>query len=168
MSSRLPLFTLKRDFDPSTLKTVKLEQAFEGGNKVKRECPIADGASIEGTLYTLADFLEIADELQFDTGPELFDHFRLVLRGASKDDWLNAVVENNPPRTVEGFNQTIEQWKRTFLHLDARQEMVDYLTHVTKPRSMTVREFVQRLKTLRRYTHMMPYNIYLKNSFTAV
>ena len=60
------------------------------------------------------------------------------------------------PRTTDGFHQTIEHWKRTFLHLDARQEMVDYLTQITKPRQMAVREFVQRLKTLRRYTHMMP------------
>ena len=43
------------------------------------ECPVADGTSIEGTLYTLAEFLEIDEDLQFDTGSELFDNFHLVL-----------------------------------------------------------------------------------------
>ena len=94
MPSRLSLFTLKRDFDPSILKTVKLDQSFEGGNKVKRECPVADGASIE---FSLADFLKIAKQLQFDTRPELSNHFCLILCEALKDDWLNAVAKHNPP-----------------------------------------------------------------------
>ena len=42
------------------------------------------------------------------------------------------------------------------MHLDAHQEMVDYLMHVTKPHQMTVRDDVQHLKTLQHYTHMMP------------
>ena len=81
LSSRLPLFTIKRDFESSsTEKTVKLEQSFNGGNKVKKlECPVSNGASIKGKVYTLAEFLKIAEELQFDTGPELFDKFCLVL-----------------------------------------------------------------------------------------
>ena len=56
----------------------------------------------------------------------MFDHFCLVLHGALKDNWLNAVAEHKPPpcMVLEGFNQMIEQWKRgTFLHLDAHQEI---------------------------------------------
>ena len=45
MSSRLPLFTLKRDFEPSILKTVKLEQSFEGGNKVNPLLAEEDGST---------------------------------------------------------------------------------------------------------------------------
>ena len=42
------------------------------------------------------------------------------------------------------------------LHFDAHQEMVDYLTHVTKPHQMAVRESEHCLKTLWHYSHMMP------------
>ena len=120
MPSRLSLFTLKRDFDPSILKTVKLDQSFEGGNKVKRECPVADGASIE---FSLADFLEIAKQLQFDTRPE----FCLVLCEALKDDWLNAVAKHNPPCTVECRSQTQSSLHSRWIYSDHHQTMEMYL-----------------------------------------
>ena len=69
MSSRLLSFSLKRDFEPGLLKMVKLKQSFEGRNKVEYECPVANGVSIEVTLYILSEFLEsAAEKLQFDTG----------------------------------------------------------------------------------------------------
>ena len=83
---------------------------------MKRECPVANGAGIEGTLYTLAEFLKIAKKLQFDIGPELFDNFRLVLRGALKGDWLNTLVDCNPPCMVDGFYQTIVNKSRSLLN----------------------------------------------------
>ena len=52
---------------------------------------------------------------------------------------MNVVADCNPPRMIDGFNQTIEHWKHIFLHLDTHQEMVDYLMHVTKPCQMGAR-----------------------------
>jgi hypothetical protein len=50
---RASAFTLRRDFDPTELPTVHLEQNYEDSSQQKREVPTADGSSIEATLYVM-------------------------------------------------------------------------------------------------------------------
>ena len=52
-----------------------------------------------------------------------------------------------------------ESWKQTFLHEDARQEIMDYLSTIKKPRKFTVKQLVQRIKTMARHAHFMPFPI---------
>jgi hypothetical protein len=58
------------------------------------EVPAIDGRSVEATIYGLNEFYEAAEELNFDTGNELFRYFCCTLRGTIKDDWDNVVIDN--------------------------------------------------------------------------
>jgi hypothetical protein len=73
MAFRAPAFTFKRDFDPTELPMVRLEQNYEDGSEQKWEVPTADGSSIEATLYVICEFNEITTELQSYTPLELFN-----------------------------------------------------------------------------------------------
>jgi hypothetical protein len=46
-----------------------------------------DGVSIEAVLYCICEFEELAKDLNFNTGNELFSNFCRILGGAAKDDW---------------------------------------------------------------------------------
>jgi hypothetical protein len=123
--------------------------------------PIIDGRSVEATLYGLHEFRETAEELTFDTGDELFKYFRRILRGTVKDDWDTIVTDNGfdvvNGKTEADFNQCLSEWKLTFVTEDSRQELVDYLQTVSKPRALQVEVFVQRLKTMARYVADLPF-----------
>jgi hypothetical protein len=71
--------------------------------------------------------------LDFDTGWELFRNFRQVLRENLKEDWITPLQVQAPPQTEVGLRATLADWKRTFLHVDQRQEMVDYVLSLKKP-----------------------------------
>jgi hypothetical protein len=69
-----------------------------------------------------------------------------------KDDWDNIVTDNGfdgvNGKTEVDFNQCLNDWKLTFVTEDSRQELVDYVQCVNKPRSLQVEVFVQQLKTM--------------------
>ena len=79
MAYRRSIIQIKADCHPSDFDTVKLQQTYADGRTLKRDNPITDGASIESLLYCLRGFLETARELDFTTGPELFNNFRRTL-----------------------------------------------------------------------------------------
>jgi hypothetical protein len=85
-----------------------------------------DGSSIEAVLYCIHEFQETADELDYNTGAELFTNFRRVLRGAAKDDW-DSVISNIPNHTQATFLLALERWRSEMILPTARQTLVDYL-----------------------------------------
>jgi hypothetical protein len=100
--------------------------------------------------------LSIAIALNFDTGPELFDNFRRILRDAAKDDW-DWAIGSIPTRNDATFQQAIELWKNEMILPTAHQNLVDYLETLTKPHQMTVEAFVNRLKVMVWYVTDMPF-----------
>jgi hypothetical protein len=129
-----------------------MQQNYNDGTKEKMGTPILDGRSVKANLYSLHEFQETAGELNYDSGDEWFKYFRRILQGTVKDDWDNIVTDNgfdgvNGKKEVD-FNQCLTDWKLTFVTENLRQELVDYLQSVTKPRSLQVEVFVQRLKTM--------------------
>jgi hypothetical protein len=86
MAQRKPILELKADCDPAEFIQWKLGQTYVGGRVVKNDAPTMDGASIEAVIYCIHAFEEIASDLEFNTGSELFSNFCCVLRGAAKDN----------------------------------------------------------------------------------
>ena len=88
-------------------------------------------------------------------------YFHRILRGTIKDDWDTTVTDNGfdgaNGKTAADFEQCLNDWKRTFVTEESRQEFVDFLQSVNKPRSMQVEVFVQRLKTMARYVTDLPF-----------
>jgi hypothetical protein len=161
MAHGTPVISLKQDFDPTELSSVRLQQVYDDGTREKLETPIIDGRSVEANLYGLREFLETSEELTFDTGDELFKYFRRTLQLTIKDDWDTVVFDNGFDgiinKTENDFLHCIRLWKLTFVTEDSRQELVDYLQIVQKPRAMQVESFVQRLKTISRYVNDLPF-----------
>jgi hypothetical protein len=161
MAQGTPVISLKQDFDPTELTSVRLQQTYDDDTKEKLETPIIDGRSVEANLYSLREFRETAEELTFDTGDELFKYFRRILRSTIKDDWDTVVTDNGfdgvNGKTEIDFANCLREWKLTFVTEDSRQELVDYLQTVHKPRAMQVEVFVQRIKTMARYVTELPF-----------
>jgi hypothetical protein len=135
MAHRKPIFQLKADCDPTEFVTTGLTQTYADGRTVKREVPTMDGTSIEAVLYCIREFQEIADELNYNTGDELFNNFRSVLRGAAKDDW-DSVIAPLQNRTPATFLVNLNQWKSEMILPTACQTLVDYLETLIKPLQM--------------------------------
>jgi hypothetical protein len=125
MAQTTPVITLRQDFDPDELPTVRLQQEYDDGTKEKMDVPIIDGRSIEATLYAFNEYLEATVELNYDTGDEIFKYFRCVLRGTIKDDWDSAVTDNGfagvQGKNPNDFDFCIRAWKLTFVTEDSRQ-----------------------------------------------
>jgi hypothetical protein len=132
MAHRKPIFQLKADCDPTEFTTVRLTQTYVDGSIVKREAPTMDGTSIEAVLYCIREFQEIADELSYNTGNELFNNFCRIIRGAAKNDW-DSVIAPLQNRTPAAFLVTLDQWKSEMILPTACQTLVDYLETLTKP-----------------------------------
>jgi hypothetical protein len=79
MAQRKPIFQLKADCDATTFTNIKIQQTYADGSTIKGEVPTMDGASIEAVLYCIREFQETADELDYNTGAELFTNFHRVL-----------------------------------------------------------------------------------------
>jgi hypothetical protein len=62
-----------------------------------------------------------------------------------------------PNRTPALFFAAIEAWKAEMIMPSARQNMVDYLKVLNKPRNMTVEAFVNRIKVMTWYITNIPF-----------
>jgi hypothetical protein len=66
-----------------TSPLVKLQQTYDDNTTEKVEIPVIDGRSVEANLYGLNEFYEAAEELNYDTGGELFG-FSVFYQGLSR------------------------------------------------------------------------------------
>ena len=70
MSLHKPCIPYKRDFDPKKMEEVRLQQVFQNGTTVKRNCLVFSGIEgAEGLLYVKDRFDLACEPLEFDTGP---------------------------------------------------------------------------------------------------
>jgi hypothetical protein len=134
------------DCHPTDFPAVRLTQIYADGRTVKCDNPVTDSLSIEAVLYCLREFMETANELDYDTGDERFNNFCRMLQGAAKDDWDILIIQNIPARIPVLFLAALEEWKAKLIMTSAHQTMVDYLETITKPRNMAVEVFVNHIK----------------------
>jgi hypothetical protein len=157
MAYQRAIIQLKPDCHPSDFVIVKLHQSYLRGRIEKRETPATEGSSIEQILYCVREFQETARELNYTEGPELFDNFRRILRSTVKDDWDTVAALSPLPRTPVTFDTALDDWKRMLIMPSARQNMVDYLETLMRPRNMSVENFVTRVKVMVRYVGDIPF-----------
>ena len=76
----------------SKLERLKLSQAYADGSTKTKKCPCFSGEhGIECLLYVENCFHNIARQLDFTTGVELFDNFEEVLVDTAEEKWENLV-----------------------------------------------------------------------------
>jgi hypothetical protein len=151
------IIQLKPHCDPSDFTMVKLQQTYANGRVKKLETPATEGSSIEQILYCTREFLETASQLNFETGPELFDNFQRILKSTVKDDWDLVVALAPHPRTPVVFHNALDEWKKELIMSLSRQTMVDNLENITKPCNMMVEHFVTRVRVMVRNITDFPF-----------
>jgi hypothetical protein len=93
---------------------------------------------LEAVLYCIQEFKEAAAQLDL-----------------AKDDWDLVIVnvQNCIPTT---FDAALEQWKSEMILATTWQTWVDHLETLTKPCSMKVESFFNRLKVMACYVNDIP------------
>jgi hypothetical protein len=157
MAYRRAIIQLKPGCHPTDFVIVKLHQSYLGGRIEKHETPATEGLSIEQILYCVREFLETARELDYTTGQELFNNFHCILRSTVKDDWDTVAALSPLPQTTVTFDTALDDWKMMLIMPSARQNMVNYLETLMKPRNMSVENFVTRVKVMVRYVKDIPF-----------
>jgi len=148
------LIKLESTLDVSKLSTAKLQQNFVAGNTAKVSVPQCDGKNFEGVLYTIQEFEEASLVLDFDEGPHLFHNFRQCVIGTARDDWQ--IASKNADDTPEGFEASLVAFKRIYMTNETKQNLINHMKSLKKPRAMSVHDFISRLRTLNRYVAMLP------------
>ena len=121
-----------------------LVQLYDNGEKKKGEVPIFNGGDAEAMIRTLREFVEVAVDLDFTEPVEKFTNFRKCLRDIARDDWDTARA--GYPPTIGGFNATVYAWKEMILPEDVYEMQKNYIETVKKPFTMSVRDFVKRIR----------------------
>eukprot|EP00978_Attheya_sp_CCMP212_P038633 scaffold193211_cov56-Attheya_sp.AAC.2 len=105
-------------------------------------------------IRTVHAFQEEADNLEFTEAQEKFTNFRKCLRDVARDDRDTAKV--GQPNTIIGFNTTMYEWKLMILSEDIYEAQKNYIETVKKPFTMSVRDFVKRIRQMASYLPEFP------------
>eukprot|EP00978_Attheya_sp_CCMP212_P037100 scaffold172822_cov60-Attheya_sp.AAC.3 len=122
--------------------------------KKKKEVPLFYGGDAEAMIRTVREFDEVTDDLEFTEAHEKFTNFRKRLRDVARDDWDTAKVGQD--MTIAGFKATMYAWKLMILPEDICEAQKNYIETVKKPYTMTVRDFVKRLRQMAFYLPEFP------------
>jgi hypothetical protein len=142
-----------KDEDDDKVLTQRLEQIYDDGKR-KAEVPLFYGGDAETMIRTVREFREVADDLEFTEAQEKFTNFRKCLRDVTRDDWDTAKV--GQPNTIVGFDATMYQWKMMILPEDIYEAQKNYIETVKKPFTMSVRDFVKRIRQMASYLPDFP------------
>ena len=152
-----PCMVYEDKLKKSSMEEVKLSELIDDMKKTKT-CPVFDGMDdIEGLLYTEERFRKAARQLQFFTGPELYDNFEELLRETAEEHWTQIVsaVPNNV-RTPNTFDEHMKEFYIKYVDVDARDQMFAYIDMLVKPRNSSPNEHVNQMTTLLRYSNKLP------------
>jgi hypothetical protein len=140
--------------EDTKVSTQRLEQNYDDRTKKKAEVPIFYEGDAESMIRTVREFKEIASDLDFTEAQEKFTNFRKCLRNVARDDWDTAKA--GFPNTKAGFNGTLKAWKQMILPEDVYENEKNYIETVKKPFTMSVRDFVKRIRQLASYLPEFP------------
>jgi len=89
----------------------------------------------------------------------VYRNFRRCLSGATKDLWdeLNIIAEDDE-RDELTFNDHVEQLTNAVLGEEALENQKDYLKFTPKPDKMSVKDWINRIKTINSYLPLMEHD----------
>ena len=150
---RTPL-KLLTELNPDDLTTVKLEQFFTDDTKKKADAPTHSMESLETVLYCLNEFREIADRFAYDPEDQ-FTNYHLTLKNHARTTWTS-ITQNRNHNSQAEFDASIQEFIATVATHDAFERLQEYLMLATKPRSMSPKDVVNRLRTIGMYAKDLP------------
>eukprot|EP00957_Ditylum_brightwellii_P019401 1463699-Ditylum_brightwellii.AAC.1 len=153
-----PCIEYESTFQHSKLEQVKLTQSYTDGTLMTKKCPIFTGEEgIERLLYVEERFRKIAKQLEFTTGPELFNNFEEVLTDNAEEKWENVVSNIAEADCDEAcFNEAMEAYYLKYCDEDSKDTLFDYLQAFRQPKKVTPQDHSERVGTLVRYANKLP------------
>jgi hypothetical protein len=112
MSSIHPVIHLNKAYKDSELVFVKLSQEYVN-SMVKDQVPHFNGNHLENLFETELAFHEVAEDLDFSSGKELFQNFWKYLAGTAQTKFHAA--SEGKAQTPAGFKATLEEWKQKYM-----------------------------------------------------
>eukprot|EP00957_Ditylum_brightwellii_P124835 9515658-Ditylum_brightwellii.AAC.1 len=140
------------------MEKIKLFQNYDDGTTRNKKCPIFTGTGgIKGLLYVKERFREIAWQLKFDTGPELFNNFEEAITNTADDKWdgiIGGILPEN--RDPTKFDESIEKFYLKYCDKQSRDIMLKYLRGLRQVTKMQSRDHSDRVELLVRYSNQLP------------
>ena len=157
-----PCIPYTKAYKTSEMETVILKQTFDDNSSQKRKCLVFSGEQgTEGLLQTKERFDKVCEQLQFDSGEELFDNFTQVLSDNAEASWSNLVdgigfADRTPVRFDQEYTTLLERYATN----KGRDFTKDYLysSEVQKKHDVDCREHAERIQTMVRYTNRLQGN----------
>jgi len=100
----------------------------------------------EDVLVHLRNFDKLVDDLDTDEGEAPFRLFKLTLGPDAQSDWATALDEIGDNRGQEEFLEALDTFLLSKVDRDCAINTKEWLNQVRKPRSRTVKKFMQRVK----------------------
>jgi hypothetical protein len=149
---RKHIIKLESSFKIEGLPKAKLQQNYDNGTVAKSEVLKCNGSSFKGVLYTIRKFCDACHTLNFDTGLEQFNNFKLCLYSYAKDEWL---LIQGVPLALAQFNLCLRDFVLGFMSSDTKQILDNYPLDLKKPRaSIDVHTYASRFQMINRYIRL--------------
>ena len=120
---------------------VKLQQNYDDGTSLKIEVPQHNNQDVETVFYCMDEFREAARRMELE-GDELFTNYRLTLGADARTAW-DSVIDEYPECTTAQFRSAFQDFLKTLLDDQARNNLLDYLRTTVKTRSLELKMLLQ-------------------------
>ena len=110
----------------------------------------------EDVLTHLRTFNKLVTDLDTEEGPAMFRLFNLTLTSDMELDWNTVLEEIGDGREQEDFENAKELFLLSKVERDCALSTKEWLFQIRKPRTMTVKKFVQRIKQINNLFPFMP------------
>ena len=110
----------------------------------------------EDVLVHLRNFNKLVDDLETDEGEAHFRFFQLTLGPNAQSDWATVLEEIGDNREQDKFLEALDTFFLSKVDRDCAINTKEWLRQVRKPRSMTVKKFMQRVKHINNLFSVIP------------
>jgi len=110
----------------------------------------------EDVLVHLRNFNKLVDDLETDEGEAHFRLFQLTLGPDAQSDWATVLEEIGDDRGQNEFFRALDTFLLSKVDRDCAINTKEWLNQVRKPRNMTVKKFMQRVKQINNLFAVMP------------
>ena len=110
----------------------------------------------EDVLLFYRNYNKLVEDIGTEEGEARFRLFNLVLGPDAQSDWDTVLEEIGEGRTHDDFVDACEIFLLSKVDRDCAINTKEWLNQIRKPRAMTVRKFMQRIKQINNLFSVMP------------
>ena len=141
-----------------TVERIEIKCSLNG-NVTKEKIPIFEDQGDEVFLKLKREYQNLIDTYNLWEEPDantlVYKDFRRCLQGTSRDTWDECLDEVEDDRGQDHFETVLWLLTEKVLGTDALENQKKYLKTTPKPHNMSVKSWINRIKTINAYMLMM-------------